>query len=479
MIYWVEKMLVASMIFSLANAGLAAPFPREFGNQTRTSSSHAGHTYAGLQEDDTSGSFSGNQNNGRTTSYNVQLPDSSGIIPEIEWSQPSQDTPRALVDAIDIVTRRDPSAEAAWHNARAALAEVKGAQWLRFPSITTDLGIVDEKNVVKPSVTVEMPLWAGGQITSSIKRAKTLELAALARWHETVLSLALEVSRTYYDIALYSRLETLYKQSLSEHRLLVDSMQRRVDQQVSPEADLELARSRAAQIEQELASIRSQRISALQTMAELVRDPAYQLGQIPQYVAQPDLDRWITAVNDAVAYSPTRARLIFEADAARSEIAINRGAILPRVSAQYSYNEITGSRVGLGVRVQALNGLSQFSAVASATSRYEQSLEQVRLIERQLRQEVGNEIVTYQGAAQRARSAKDVSRTAGLVSASYMRQFITGRRTWLDVMNSLREHLSAQSSLAQAEIQAISTATRLQLRSGAWRPVPSSREANP
>ena len=410
----------------------------------------------------------------RTSSYNMLLPSAREALPTIEWSDAPREAPQALVDAIAIVTQRDPAAQSAWLGARAALANVKGALWLSYPSLTTDLGITNGTNTIAPTVAIEMPLWAGGQISSSIKRARQTESAALARWHETVLGLALEVNQTYFNIVLYSRLEQLYQESLQEHQRLVESMQRRVNQEVSPLADLELARSRTAQIEQELASIHAQRVTALQTLAELVRDPTYQLGEAPQFDPFNASHEWKDLVAEAVNYSPTRARLLYEADAARSEIAIARGAIFPRVSAQYSYNEITGSRVGVGLRLQASNGLSQFSAVSAATSRFEQSLDQVRLAERQLRQEIANEIVTYDAAVRRAAASREASLTADRVSQSYMRQFIAGRRSWLDVMNSLRENLSAQSGLAQAEVLAMSTAVRLEVRSGHWQPVRTS-----
>lgn len=51
-----------------------------------------------------------------------------------------------------------------------------------------------------------------------------------------------------------------------------------------------------------------------------------------------------------------------------------------------------------------------------------------------------------------------------------MRQFIAGRRSWLDVMNSLRETLSARLIQADAEIQTLASFTRLSLRTGRWSP---------
>lgn len=407
-------------------------------------------------------------------SYNVMLPSSTQSSPSFEWINAPPEAPTALVDAIAIVTKRDPSAQSAWMGARAALSDVRGAQWLRYPSLTTDLGITTGTNGIAPSVILEVPLWSGGQISSTISRARKIEAASVARWHEAVLNLALETSQYYWNIVLYTRLEQLARNSLAEHEKLVASMQRRVNQEVSPAADLELAKSRTAQIDQELASIQAQRMSAMRNLAELVRDTDYNLGPEPQFDVSILPPNWNDVAPDVVQYSPTRARLILESDAARSEINIAKSGILPRVVAQHSYNDITGSRVGIGLRLQTTSGLSQLSAVNSASARYAQSLDQVRLTERQVRQEVATEIQNFDSSIRRAAASQAAAISAERVSQSYMRQFIAGRRSWLDVMNSLRESLGAQTGQAQAEVTAMSTSVRLQLLSGRWQPTRTS-----
>lgn len=407
-------------------------------------------------------------------SYNVMLPSSTEVSPSFVWINAPAEAPPALVEAISIVTKNDPAAQAAWLGARAALSDVRGARWQRYPSLTTDLGLTTGTNSIAPSVIIELPLWTGGQISSSISRARKIEAASVARWHEAILNLALETSQYYWNIVLYSRLEQLTRNSLDEHQKLVASMQRRVDQEVSPAADLELAKSRTAQIEQELASVQAQNLSAMRNLAELVRDANYNLGFDPQFDVSILPRDWSDVATEVVQYSPARSRQILESDASRSEISIAKSGILPRVVAQHSYNEITGSRFGIGLRLQASNGLSQFSAVDSATARYAQSLDQVRLIERQLRQEVASEVQSLEASIQRAIASQAAAISAQRVSESYMRQFIAGRRSWLDVMNSLRESLGAQTGQAQAEVTAMAVSVRLKLRSGRWQPTRSS-----
>ncbi len=79
----------------------------------------------------------------------------------------------------------------------------------------------------------------------------------------------------------------------------------------------------------------------------------------------------------------------------------------------------------------------------------------------------------------RAQISTGASETAARVSESYMRQFITGRRSWLDVMNALREAVTAQLGKVDAESVAMSAAVRLTLRSGRWHPEFSNATAEP
>jgi adhesin transport system outer membrane protein len=56
---------------------------------------------------------------------------------------------------------------------------------------------------------------------------------------------------------------------------------------------------------------------------------------------------------------------------------------------------------------------------------------------------------------------------------SYMRQFTSGRRTWFDVMNAVRENNLAEIDALEARVSAQSSLTRILLLSGQWAPVAS------
>jgi adhesin transport system outer membrane protein len=395
---------------------------------------------------------------------------SHGKLADIAWPDAPSEVPPALETAINIVTRNYPSAKSGRAALRAASSDVKAAKWLRFPSLNANVSYLDKDLNPDPQLVVEQPIWTGGRIGANIRRAKAAEDSSSADYVSTVESLALTTAQTDFEIARLTLREHLLADSLKEHERRVQTMERRVALEVSPQADLELARSRAAQIEQDYTISRSQRETALRVLAELVADPSYDLGPVPYYDPEHRLSNPEALEDQAAAFDPKLRGLEAEADVARAELDSRKASILPQVNAQYSYDDVFGSRVGVVVRAQGTGGLTQFSEINSARLRIQSALEDRRQAEQQLRREVASDLIEYDAAKARASISTRASSTAARVSESYVRQFIAGRRSWLDVMNALREAVTAELGKTDAEISAMSTAVRLLIRSGRWRP---------
>ncbi len=133
----------------------------------------------------------------------------------------------------------------------------------------------------------------------------------------------------------------------------------------------------------------------------------------------------------------------------------------------------------MGVVARAQNtGLSQFTEVDSARLRIQASLESMRVEEQRLRRDIDSALIQYDAAKRRSEISLSAAATAARVSASYTRQFIAGRRSWLDVMNALREAVTAEIGRSEAEITVMATAAQLLLQSGRWRPVFTQSDDN-
>lgn len=412
------------------------------------------------------------------TFYGPPAPKSrKGEIANIEWTEPEAFVPPALEEAVNIVTEKYPSLLAARAALKAAASDVQTAKWQRFPTVSADLSYLDDNASPLPQLVVEAPVWTGGRLSANIRRAKASENATSAQYVETVLELALTTTQAYFEIARLTQREQLLASSLKEHEALVATMERRVAQEISPDADLELAKSRAAQIEQDYTNTMAQRRSTLRVLAELIADPTYDLGPIPQYDPSDTISNRDALEEQAVAFSPTIQRLRSETDIARAEFDSRKASILPQLNAQYSYNDVFGSRVGVVVRAQN-TGLAQFTEVDSARLRIQSSLEEIRVQDQQLRRDIETALIQYDAARRRSEISLSAATTAARVSASYTRQFIAGRRSWLDVMNALREAVTAEIGRSDAEVTVMATAAQLLLRSGRWRPVFTQSDEN-
>jgi adhesin transport system outer membrane protein len=373
--------------------------------------------------------------------------------------------------ALDMATSTHPTIAAAKAGARAAGADVRAARWQRFPSFSVEGQLLDQReNRLQPAATVEQPLWAGGRIGASISRARHQRDAALARLDSATLEIALAVVQSYHEWHRLDQRQIALTESRDQHQRMVETMERRVAQEISPLSDYELASSRLAQIEQQLSVAMAQRQSAQQRLRELVGDPGYVPNKGPLPLPEwPILERE-AMINEASDYSPALRQLRAESLAARSEAQISRAAILPQLNGQYSYSEIYGHRVGLVLRAQSDGGLSRFAAADAARSRQQSSELQIVAGERSLRDQIIADHVEYQSASSRLTLSNTAMLAAERVRESYLRQFISGRRTWLDVMNAVREATSAQIEFNDTQASALATMNRLLLRTGRFRP---------
>ncbi len=385
----------------------------------------------------------------------------------------ASDDSSELHAVIDQAVQTHPSIAAAKASASAAGADVRAAKWQRFPSFSVEGFLFDQsRNSLQAQAVVDQPLWTGGRISASIERAGARQSAALAVYNETILAIAQSTAQSFYEVHRWRERGILLAISLEQHERMVASMERRVAQEVSPLSDLELARARALQIGQQIYQVDAQERSALSRFHELIGDSSVTLGTLPPPPASwPKLeDADVTA--EALSFSPSLQRLRSEVKSAGAEARIARASILPQLSGQYSYSENFGHRVGVALKVQSDGGFSRFAAADAANQRVRASELQISAGERQLRDELQALLREYEAATLRLDGSQSAASAAQRVMESYMRQFTSGRRTWLDVMNAVREATSAEIDALDARIAAQSSLVRISLLSGRWTPEP-------
>lgn len=376
-----------------------------------------------------------------------------------------------LARAASMALTQYPSIAASEATVRASEAEIQAAKWLRYPSasvavVTRD----DEVGTLSPQVEIFQPIWTGGRISASIDRARATREVSRAELGVTAFDLLIRVTSAYYGVVRGIRIGAILETSLAEHERLVESMERRVTQEVSPRSDLDLARSRAAQVRQELSVVTAQRFASLQQLRELVGDPAFEVETLPVYSPADHHPSAEGLVNNALDCNPAIQRLEAETKVAEADRKLSEAAILPQVGVQLSHDRFAGTGVGLAVRAQTNGGLAPFAAAEAASARKISSEFRVTVAQRETREDTILDLVENTAARAQVESSAAAAESSTNVTDSFMRQFITGRRTWLDVMNAVRESNAARRALAEAEISAMSSAARLLVRSCRWHP---------
>jgi adhesin transport system outer membrane protein len=400
------------------------------------------------------------------------------IIARTDIGVPLPGIPGELHRVVAVAVFSHPQIRAAEAQIKAAGYDIRSAKWSRFPSLSVEAMAITRGSANASqdgtvlNVVVEQPIWAGGRTTAIINRAEAQFLVQRAGLGEVVRDLALRVVQAYFDVAQSTRRIELYKDALAKHGELVETIERRVAQQISPRSDLDLAKARTAQVQQQLALAVAQRSAGFNSLVELTGEAAPALNDVPLYdrgLIQPDVDQ---AVAKALECDPRIARLSAQSILAHAEQRSARAALFPQLVGQLSSNELLGQRVGIALRAQTGNGLSQVAAAQGAAARALASESGISTAQREVREAIRLDLLNNAAARERAGQSSAAASSSRAVIDSYKRQFIAGRRTWLDVMNALQEYTTTRLAVLDAETTAQLTAARIALRTCAWEPRP-------
>jgi adhesin transport system outer membrane protein len=160
--------------------------------------------------------------------------------------------------------------------------------------------------------------------------------------------------------------------------------------------------------------------------------------------------------------------LKYEEEAADADIASKRSAYSPQLSLRLekSTGDAQVSRALLVLQAQPGAGLSAVSGVDAAIARREAARMAREAAERDARDRATLDWNEWQSARLRFENST-LSRTMSTqVFESYARQYAIGRKSWIEVMNAVREASLAEFSLEDARSQMIAASLRLRAQTG-------------
>jgi len=393
----------------------------------------------------------------------------------IEGGQPNQDQ-GLTVDSLPEALRAAWSTEArileAQSVASASGYDVEAARTGFFPFATIGANQSEDGDTFT-SLRIVQPLWNGGFTRAEVDGARQAERAAIAEIELARLEVGREVLEAYFELLSAETQEEQWSRHIETLERLVGVIQRRAEEGVAPEADVQTAVSRIRQAE---AGREVSRAASATQRAELARLMSREAGEVhwPSLASQLSPDEQAGANDSRIL---ERHPQLVAADALIAQQAAEerrqRAAVWPELQLQYRV-DVEGVRTSqqdgalLVLEYQTGNGLRGIRA-AQAESERTRAASQRRL---QARQEVVTRLRVVRAelvaaVAQRRSQAAAVAATDVLLD-SFLRQFEVGRKSWVEVLNASREANDTRLQAVAAESQYWLANATLALESLRW-----------
>ncbi|MBF0215093.1 MAG: TolC family protein [Magnetococcales bacterium] len=386
--------------------------------------------------------------------------DEAAPVGEVKWR---------FADLLEATRNNYPEIIARQRSVEAALAELEGAKWQRFPVPSLHTGLNSEGGGISdPVIGLSQPLWTGGRITAGIDAAEARHGAADAEVLATRRSVLLRLAEAYSDLRRRQAQLDIHRLNVQRHEGLREMIDRRVKRQVSPDVDLNLANSRLFQAKNDLSQTVQSYSTGLMQLTELVGQKVTRLDltDVQDLSGLPDtLEK---ALELTIANSPSLIKQEFQLKAAQADVDSAEAAYWPQVvlRVENQFGKKTEHRASVSLESQLGAGLSSVTNIAAAQSRRNVMLEERRVALLQLQTTVVEAWNTYTGSRYRLDNNQANRKTAALIFESYTRLYVAGQKSWLDVMNSAKESFSTALAVEDTEADKLSAGLSLLFYTG-------------
>ena len=372
-------------------------------------------------------------------------------------------------------------------HAQLALINVKKvgvatAKWQYYPTLSanyetvsaakSDASFTGSSDVT--TLSIEQPIWSGGLMAAGVDVASNQVALEYGQLQVVKLNIAESVLQAYGKwVSGYETMQA-WGRGLAVHKDLENQVQNRVDHGVSAPIDLALATGRvasthgqylAAEAEAQLALDEINQLTQNQlTHADLVQDLS---ASAPLIINLNNHELWAKAqlIDPQIALAQSQIQL------AQAELKQQKASISPRLyfRAEQQVNSFSNAQAGSSTRFffglsgssgAGLSLLSKNNAAAAMVTAKQAALAAIKYTKRQNLVNLITKIDALQFRVEALNAAMEATLA---VSKSYSRQFLAGRKTWQEVLNSAREQVQMEVQIVDLEAAVLVAQWRLLL----------------
>ncbi|KQO29361.1 hypothetical protein ASF19_16875 [Acidovorax sp. Leaf84] len=360
---------------------------------------------------------------------------------------------------------------------RAAKEDVSAADWQRFPTLAAQTSSNTPR--LSTQLSLEQPLWTGGRLDAQRDMARAQEALQAAQKREVQYQLASKVVDSWVAMVQADeriRETTRTIEQLDRYKALI---RRRVEAQVSPQIEFTLLEWRTFQARVDLQQTRTARTLSRNRLRQLV-------GREPESDTEWDAEQPLAAlalaasdtrqalglqIDDAIDVHPSVRKARERARVVQYQADIQRAGLGPEVYLRAQYRAggaaVPGERsVFVGVRYQPGAGLSSLALSRAASERAQGQAFAAETVQRELNEQMRTDLENMASAQMRAEALATAVESSAAVLGSNEKLFVAGKRSWQEVLNTVREGGDNRLALVDARAALLAASYRLQLVRG-------------
>jgi len=385
---------------------------------------------------------------------------------------------QGLPELLERAVTTHPSVQGQRSQRAVAAAEMDFARQQFYPTPSVSIEQVSAgqrdpsylQNATVKVFRLQQPLWTNGRLTAGVAKAQASAEMAEQSYDDVRQQLALRVLQAWADGYGADLKQHALQTSLATHERLQALVSRRIADGASAQTERVLTDGRLAQTRAQLQAVVVQAQTARMRLEQLSGAPVG-AALVPAPEPELQVSDAAQALELAQKRSPAVRRLAAVVRMQEADVAERKGDLLPEVYARAEYQigsaSIAGApdaqRIFVGLQSKLGAGLSSLAGIEASQNKVAVATADVENAQRGLAEQVlsdWNQLSTLKARQAALEASLEASRAT---SQAWDRQFLAGRKTWVEVMNSARELAQAETELADVLAARVLLAWRVAL----------------
>lgn len=346
----------------------------------------------------------------------------------------------------------------------AALTDVRRAELQFWPTPSVQIEQVHSRQedpsygarAMAQTYRLQQPLWTGGRLSAALDKSRANAQSAEESITDAHHQMALRAVQAWSEWYLASMRVKAQEKSAQTHQRLLQMVQRRVDEGASAASELSLTRSRLDQAQAQLQAYETQQKVARLKLGQLM-GKALPATDVPTLADDPPLCAAEGLYERVTAASAALRKISAQQEALQHELKERRGELSPELNLRvehqksptaYGADTVSNDRIYIVMTSQFGAGLSNFSVLEGVRKRQAALQAEYESVQRNVLEVAQSEQEQMSAAAARLPHLRNALASSEQTAAAWDRQFLAGRRSWVEVMNAARETAQAEIELA-------------------------------